>query len=233
MIPDQYVWLVWASLFLLPWALLYRALPRHRRTMRWASLFTAPFGLSEPLFVPEYWNPPTLFHLAQRTGFDIESIIFCFGIGGVAAVLYDVLTGRTQHRMSLHEQNAPRHRYHRAALAAPFVIFPVLLALPWNPIYPGIAAMLIGAAASVACRPDLKLKIWIGGALFTAYYFIFMQGLELLSPGYVARVWNLEALSGWYIARVPVEELGFALGFGMYWSGVYEHFTWSRSKASA
>lgn len=45
------------------------------------SLATAFFGLTEPLFVPEYWNPPTLFDLAQRTGFDLESLIFCFGIG--------------------------------------------------------------------------------------------------------------------------------------------------------
>ena len=29
--------------------------------------------------------------------------------------------------------------------------------------------------------------------------------------------------------RVPVEELLFAIGFGMYWSGVYEHFTWKRT----
>lgn len=46
------------------------------------SLLTAPFGLTEPLFVPEYWNPPSLFVLEQRTGFDLEIFIFCFGIGG-------------------------------------------------------------------------------------------------------------------------------------------------------
>lgn len=232
MIPVQYVWLTWAGSFLLPWALVYWAFPRHRSAMRWASVFTAPFGLSEPLFVPEYWNPPSLFHLAQRTGFDIESIIFCFGIGGIAAVLYNVLTGNTHRRMPVHERSAPRHRHHRMALAAPFVTFPMLVPLPWNPIYPGIAAMLIGAAATVICRPDLKIKIWIGGTLFTAYYFIFLQGLELLSPGYIARVWNLQALSGWHIANAPVEELAFALGFGMYWSSVYEHFTWSRPEAT-
>lgn len=38
-------------------------------------------GFTEPLFVPAYWNPPTLFDLAQRTGFDIESLIFTFAIG--------------------------------------------------------------------------------------------------------------------------------------------------------
>ena len=28
---------------------------------------------------------------------------------------------------------------------------------------------------------------------------------------------------------MPIEELLFAAGFGMYWSGVYEHFTWRRA----
>lgn len=99
---DQDVWLTWASAFLAPWAALYLAFPRHRRTILWASLFTTPFGLSEPLFVPKYWNPPSLFSLTQHTGFDIESLIFTFAIGGAATVLYPILTGRgTQSRDSV------------------------------------------------------------------------------------------------------------------------------------
>ncbi len=92
MIPEQYVWLAWSSAFLLPWMALYVGFPRQRRPMMWASLFTAPSGLTEPLFVPEYWNPPSLFDLAQNTGFDIESLIFSFGIGGTGAVLYNLFT---------------------------------------------------------------------------------------------------------------------------------------------
>jgi len=65
---DRYVWLLWSSAFLVPWAALYIGLPRYRRVMLHASWVTALFGLTEPLFVPEYWNPPTLFDLARRTG---------------------------------------------------------------------------------------------------------------------------------------------------------------------
>jgi len=45
LIPDEYVWLVWSSAFLVPWALLYWRFPEYRRPMIWASVFTAPFGL--------------------------------------------------------------------------------------------------------------------------------------------------------------------------------------------
>ncbi|PIN93121.1 hypothetical protein COU56_03855, partial [Candidatus Pacearchaeota archaeon CG10_big_fil_rev_8_21_14_0_10_31_9] len=58
--------------------------------MFWVSLLTMPFGLTEPLFVPEYWSPPSLFNLAVKTGFDIESLIFCFAVGGIGTVIYEL-----------------------------------------------------------------------------------------------------------------------------------------------
>ena len=87
----QNTWLLWATAFLLPWILVFAARPVLRRRMLWASALTAPFGLTEPLFVPEYWNPPSLFDLAQRTGFDVESIIFCFALGGLGVSGYAAL----------------------------------------------------------------------------------------------------------------------------------------------
>jgi hypothetical protein len=188
MIPDQYVWLMWSSASLLPWVAAYAVFPQQRKAMVWTSLITAPFGLTEPLFVPAYWSPPSLFDLARTTGFDIESLIFAFGIGGVAAVLYNLL----------------------------------------NPIYPAIAAMVLGAVAAMWCRPDLARKTWLGAILFVAYYTVFLAGLEWTAPGYIERVWNLDALSGVRIAGIPIEELLFAAAFGAYWSGLYEHFTWQR-----
>lgn len=75
MVAEQYVWLVWSSAFLVPWLAVFAAFPQHRMPMVWASLFTMPFGLTEPLFVPEYWHPPSLFDLAHTTGFHVESLI--------------------------------------------------------------------------------------------------------------------------------------------------------------
>ncbi len=226
MIPDRYVWLVWSSAFLVPWLAVYMAFPRHRQAMLWASLFTAPLGLTEPLFVPAYWSPPSLFDFARTTGFDIESIIFSFGIGGIAAVLYNLLTGRMLMRLPPGEQLAARHRLHHWALAVPFLSFPLLYLFPWNPIYPAIVAMALGAIATMLCRPDLVRKTWMGALLFVAFYSVFLLGVELTASGYVARVWNLHALSGVRIIGMPLEELLFAAAFGAYWSGVYEHFTW-------
>ena len=226
MIPDQYVWLVWSITFLLPWLAAYAAFPRHRRMMMWASLFTAPLGLTEPLFVPAYWNPPSLFDLARTTGFDIESFIFSFGIGGIGAVLYNVLTGRTDMPVPPAQRHSPRHRLHYWALAVPFLSFPLLYLFPWNPIYPAILAIALGAAATTMCRPDLVRKTWLGALLFVVYYLLFLLSLESTAPGYIERVWNVQALSGVRVLGIPLEELLFAAAFGAYWSSVYEHFSW-------
>ncbi len=227
-LPDHYVWLIWSCAFLVPWLGLLIWFQRYRLVMAWASLFTTPFGLTEPLFVPRYWTPPSLLNLAQRTGFDLESLIFCFAIGGVGVVLYDLVTGSAPVPVGPCERIARRHRYHRAALLAPIVTFPILYAFPWNPIYPAIVAMLVGGVATIACRHDLKFKTLIGGGLFAGYYAIFMLLLELSAPGYIARVWNLPALSGVMIDGIPLEELLFGFAFGTYWSGIYEHLMWQR-----
>lgn len=88
-----YVWLLWSSAFLVPWALVYALAPAFRSRMLRVSFATSLLGLSEPIFVPEYWNPPSLFGLAQRTGFDLESLVFCFAIGGFGVFGYNALSG--------------------------------------------------------------------------------------------------------------------------------------------
>ena len=230
---HHYVWLIWSSAFLVPWIALYFATPRLRLVMWRASTATAVFGLTEPIFVPAYWNPPSLFELARRIGFDIESVIFAFAIGGIGSVLYDSLTRQHLVPVTLAERSSPLHRLHLAALVLPIVSFVPLFFLPWNPIYPVLSCLLLGAIASVACRPTLLRKTAIGAVLFLALYAAFMLGLRVLTPGYIAEVWNLTALRGGLLIGIPVEELLFGFAFGAYWTGVYEHFTWSASVAHA
>jgi len=226
MVSDHYLWFAWSIVFLILWGVIFCIFPDERRKIWKTSLFTMLFGLTEPIFVPRYWNPPSIFDLAQKIGFDVESLIFCFAIGGVGAALYDLLTGKRSRPMATIEKHLPIHRHHVLALISPVIAFAALFFLPWNPIYPGIIAMGVGAVATVLCRPDLKTRTWVGGILFLVYYSILLQGLRLLSSGYIERVWNLPALTGIQLFGMPIEELLFALCFGVYWSGVYEHMTW-------
>lgn len=192
------------------------------------SFWTSLTGLTEPIFVPEYWNPPSLFNLAQNTGFDIESILFSFGMGGLAGVLYEKIFG------AAHEKILERHKWHPLAIAStPIIMLLLLLLTDLNPIYSTVIALLVGGILTLYCRPDLKNKMLVSGLIFTGFYFIYFFTLIVLYPGYVERVWNLSAISGILIAGIPLEELAFALAFGFLWSSIYEHFGWRKLKNNA
>ncbi|MDZ4865098.1 MAG: lycopene cyclase domain-containing protein [Gemmatimonadota bacterium] len=229
---HHYVWLLWSSAFLVPWLVLFLATPRLRAMMWRTSLATSLLGLTEPLFVPEYWNPPSVFELARRTGFDIESFIFAFAVGGIGTALYHGLAHHHLVRASAEARRGTLHRFHRAALIIPLASFVPLYFLPWNPIYPSITVLGLGALGSVLCRPELRTNTVIGGLLFLGLYAAFMLGLKWLAPGYIVAVWNLSALQGGLVYGIPLEELLFGFTFGLYWTGVYEHFTWSESVAN-
>lgn len=194
--------------------------------MLWASALTASFGLTQPLFVPEYWNPPSLFDLAQRTGFDLQSLVFCFAIGGLGVAGYRAMTHVPLPAIDHKAHSLPWHRWHLLALASPFFVFGGLLVLDWNPIYPGILALFAGALATVLCRPDLLRNALFGGGAFLVLYAVFLLGLKWIWAGYIESVWNLDALFALRPGGLPLEELMFGFAFGMYWSSVYEHLSW-------
>lgn len=223
-------WLAFSLILLGIWLAIYIFKPALRRRMLWVSALTAPFGLTEPIFVPEYWSPPSLFNLARETGFDIESLIFCFAIGGIGSVLYGALTDFRYKKMERREMEHSRHRWHWLALKTPVLVFLVLFFFTdMNPIYPGIIAMFSGGIAATLCRPDLTRNVWIGGALFGALYFVFFLSINLIYPDFLHNVWNMEALTGFHLIGVPLEEILFGFTFGMMWSGVYEHLLWYKT----
>ncbi len=224
-----YAYLAMSTALLLVWLALYGLRVDLRHTMLRVSLVTALLGLTEPLFVPRYWNPYTVFSLARRTGFDLESLLFSFAIGGIVFAAYDVLFRMGPIESMAAERHEARHRYHVLAIASPFLVFLVLaITTTWNPIYSSAVALVAGFFATLYCRRDLWLKMIASGCLFFAVYFIVFVLFNLAFPGYVEAVWNLKALSGVRLIGVPLEELMFAGAFGLYWSSVYEHLMWRR-----
>jgi hypothetical protein len=218
---SPYAYLALSSALFVAWLGLAAVRRDIRREMVRVSIGTMFLGLTEPLFVPEYWNPPTLGDLARRTGFDLESVLFSFAIGGIVFAAYHVLFAGGPSESVAHERGDTRHRYHVLALLSAPIAFIVLLALTTlNPIYAAIIALVAGFFATLYCRPDLGRKMLGSGVLFLLLYFVVFALFNLAFPGYVAAVWNLRALSGLLLWGVPLEELLFAFTFGLYWSSI-------------
>jgi hypothetical protein len=224
-----YVWFIWSLILLALWGLVYFLKKDSRKEMLKMSWITMPFGLTEFLFVPEYWHPPSLFDLAIKTGFDLESLIFSFEIGGIGTALYNLIFKRRYVEFPNTERSHSRHSVHVYMLFVPVVIFVALsLFTNLNHIYCGIFAMFLGGLSTLYCRPDLKKKIWIGGLLFMVLYFVYFGSILSFYPDYVEQYWNLENLTHILVLGIPIEELLFAFTFGMFWPGLYEHLYWKK-----
>lgn len=224
-------WLVFSLILFGIWMIIFIFNKKSKKEMFYVSLFTMPFGLTEPLFVPEYWNPSSLFNLATKTGFDIESLIFSFAIGGIGAILYELVFSAKHKKMSKHEMHSKKHQFHLLALFSPVIVFlPLQVFSNLNPIYSAIIAMFIGAIATSLCRPDLKIKILLSGFLFLMLYFLFFLFFNIIYPYAVEKFWNLKELTNILILGIPLEELIFAFTFGLMWGSVYEHIKWYRLK---
>lgn len=68
-----------------------RGRPDTMREFWWASFACALLGVTEPLFVPEYWSPPSVFQVGR---WDFESFVFCFACGGITAAFPEVPAAR-------------------------------------------------------------------------------------------------------------------------------------------
>ncbi|UCE66404.1 MAG: hypothetical protein JSU85_16445 [Candidatus Zixiibacteriota bacterium] len=69
--------------------LIRKRMSRDLHEFLWASYACSLLGITEPLFVPEYWNPPSIIKFCR---WDFESFIFCFAVGGIAAVITELPT---------------------------------------------------------------------------------------------------------------------------------------------
>jgi hypothetical protein len=188
-------WFAWSFLLLIIWGIVRITLISNeiKKEMLVVSASTSLLGLTEPLFVPKYWNPPSLFDLAQTTGFDIESFIFCFAIGGIGYALYMTFfpVGH-EPTMPRDERIDARHKYHLPLLlTTPALFIALCLLTALNLIYDAVIAMIVGGLATWYCRPDLKRKMVVSAVLFLCLYFLYFITLIAAAPGYVERVWNL------------------------------------------
>jgi phosphotransferase system glucose/maltose/N-acetylglucosamine-specific IIC component len=222
------------------------------RELWWASFACSLLGVTEPLFVPDYWDPPSILKVWR---WDFESFLFCFGVGGLAAVFTEF----------------PRIR--RVLLWIDFQFFRMVRglltglswitreALPLNRVSGIFSSALISKeqrrmdnmilvlafTAMFGATSQLNLNIIYDSAIVcvtTAGFIwwrrpklrwqIFGGGLSftliytvvLVAVGWVYPDfydhWNRDELSGFEFLGAPIEEYLFSFTFGVFWAPLYE-----------
>ncbi|MFA6252889.1 MAG: lycopene cyclase domain-containing protein [Patescibacteria group bacterium] len=208
-----YVYLIGSGIYAFIWLMFFIFRKDLRKKILVSSFLAAPLGISECLFIPEYWIPQfKTIPLGQELF--LESILFCFFLGGVSAVAYQIFF---QKNLFQCKKINPF-----LTLLAP-VLFLSYFFRPFdfNLMYYVCLSMLIGAFIAMIYAGAEAKKIIYAAIVSTLIYSIFYYFLWYTYPELSAS-YQFNNLSGILLAGIPVEEFLWIFSFSLYWAPIYE-----------
>jgi hypothetical protein len=228
--PDyHYSYFIGTMIFVAAWVVCYWLGKSYRPQMIWGTLVSMPFALTSLLFIPQYWQPPSLFNLDAKFHVGIEDFLWAGAVGGIASILGEYIL---KERLVVARASGRRIHY------APFVVVGVLFLILqlWHPqktIYNMVISFAVGAIVVAFMRPDLIRLMLTGAMNFTLLYLLLFVYFLALYPDFVQRYYTLQNFLGIFIFRVPIEELMFASTGGAIWSVAYEYLQGYRLASAA
>lgn len=221
----MYEYLIGSLSLLFIWIIFYLKRKDLRKQMLWASFVVMLFALMEPLYVPAWWKPPTLFDLANKTGFDIESFIFSFAIGGlIAAIYYHIFRLRSE-KIETKKGVRIDALFFALTLFAGFLLFTEI-----HPSQSSSLSMFLGGIIILIKRRDLLKKVLFTSSFFTVSYLLGFKIFIITFPEFTDKYYSLSNLTGILISGVPFEEFLFSFSVSFLWSGMYEYANWYKIK---
>lgn len=233
-IPFRFAYLTLCIPFLVVWFLIFLFNKNTRKeqiSMSWVAMVIGP--LSEILYFRDYWMPESIFPIfIGKFPFMVEDLLFGFAIGGIGAVIYEVIFKKRLSKYSIHT------KYIIKSLSIIFITILILLfsfSLGINSIFSSALAFLIAGILIIYVRHDLFLNA-IGsgiGVMIVMFFCYFIISLivsntdKLIEQGWLLFNTNL----GTRFARVPLTEMvwGFTWGF---LSGPWYEFVSKRKNIS-
>jgi hypothetical protein len=215
---DQYAYLIGCFILGAVWLVFYLWRSDLRQEILYISAISLPLGFTEILYVPEYWNPPSIFNLIERVGFGIEDFLFCFFAGGIAAVVFEVFKKQKLKKKGF------SHRLH----FGPYILMLSLhFILEWffpaMTIYNVALSILVASAYIAYMRRDLIIQIIYGGLFFASLYWFLFLIFRQLFPNYINTYYSHANLLQINIFGIPIEEVMIAFAIGTFWSVLYEY----------
>ncbi|MBI2888977.1 MAG: hypothetical protein HYY10_03595 [Candidatus Liptonbacteria bacterium] len=205
--------LIWLALFL------------YRKDLRYEILFVSflflPFGFTQPLFVPEYWNPAVIHKFFGL--FDVESLLHTFFIGGVAASLYEEIFGYALvPSRRFHPRRAHAYMIYGSLLLSTAVLVFVKLYTSYSVLWAWFIVVTLLAPYFLVTRPDLAKPSALAGVTFMALYVLVLRFVDFAFGGFIVREWNFQGTWGVLVLGIPLEEYIYGFFLGMVFGTVYE-----------
>ncbi|MEK6919088.1 MAG: lycopene cyclase domain-containing protein [Nanoarchaeota archaeon] len=205
------------------WLILFIRRKDLRKEMLIIGFIFIPSGLTQALYVPDYWQPRVIHQFFGL--FDIESLLHVFFIFGIAAVLYKEIKGYKLKRAR--GTKTTRISPHIIFCLGIFigvvtVLFKVLLDVPF--IHTSLFALMLISVYLILMRPDLFREIVWTSVIFSLLYISATVMFNALFS-FVANNWNPNGNWGIYLLGVPLEEYLYGLMVGIIGSVLYEELT--------
>ncbi|OHB25774.1 MAG: hypothetical protein A2542_03810 [Parcubacteria group bacterium RIFOXYD2_FULL_52_8] len=226
----QYAYLVGVLLFLPFWlACLWYRKDLRREILIVSLVFGIIAWSTEPLFLRDYWQPLYWKSLSftwngslHQLG-SLEDFLYGFFKGGIAAAIYEVIFG--QHYTKRHIRT-----HHWLLLLIPFFgigiplfIAPIFL-FGANSLYAALISCFFCILIYLFFRRDLFLDAFVSGILVGLISFCVLLVFSVLFRGIFDVWWQLDSLSGHFIAGIPIEEFLESFAIGALLGPFYEFF---------
>jgi hypothetical protein len=228
---NQYAYIVGDGILGIVWLAFLFLRKDLRRQQLFVSFIIALFGPIADWLYRDYWIPESIIGLnIGRVTLRIESVIFAFLVGGIAAILYEVVFRKR------HLYGKPRGALAVIIILATLVLTIILNKLGLNSIWASSFSMLLSSMVMVTIDHDLiKDAVWSSLLMMILSIILYFVWLNIYPKGFQT-FWLPQALTGIKLWEIPIEEIvwffcaGISLGiFYEFWLNV-SNYPRSRKK---
>ena len=200
---QKYIYTILASLFLFVWLILFFTRKNVRKEMLLVSFPGAFFGpLSDFFYFKDWWHPFTF----SGSFLSFEALITGFGIGGIAAVIYEVVF-----REKLNQRNLKFNFSHFLKILKVFTvlfcIFAITFSLVDNSFYATDLTFLILIIFELYRRPDLIKDSFYSGILMVTVSVGIYAVLDMIIPGWVDNIWVFKNTPRIFFLSLPLDDM--------------------------
>lgn len=196
------------------WAVLFSIKKSQRKEMLAMGLIGAMLvPLQELWYTQDYWHPEYIGNWPW-----IEDMLFGFFALGVSAVIYESLPFK-------HLKEIKKYRGHPLVFVSLVLLggLGMVLLVPFmNSIYAASLAFFAAWAIILMVRRDLFVPSIISGLLVMGLSILTYRLLFIKAPNLINAWWELENISGFLVAGIPVEELLWFFTMGLFGGSLYE-----------
>lgn len=195
-------------IFTIAWLVLFVFSKQTRKIQLFGSLLLLPFVVLDIWFRPIYWHPPLLIKAIEPLS--LETAIYCFTAGGIAAVFGQWIFRSKFSRISWQKT--------LLFLLVSFAFYAIFQGFEISSAMNNLNfAFLLVWAALFAINPKENIKSLLPAALFAVFTIGAINLATIFYPNFVAEYWNLGKLWPTFLGT-PTEEIFFAAILAALWS---------------